>query len=215
MGTTMSFSTQAKESHPTGTSSQVRLPRKRRPWLVVVAVLLVAGAGYGNYLLISTQNERVQVLVLARDVLWGQAIQAADLAVAQAVVDPQVQMVSAVSKDTVVGEVATTDLAEGAFLHPRDLTGQPVPRRGEQVFGLVCKLGTLPRGVRPGDPVAVAPITNGQTAGTVFRARVVAVAPPDSTGSVTVDVVVSTERAGDAVAAASGSVIVSLLGPEI
>jgi Flp pilus assembly protein CpaB len=176
---------------------------------VVVAVMLVAGTGYGNYVLISSQDERVQVLVLARDVPWGQPIRDADLAVAQAVSDPQVRMIPAASRASVVGKVAATNLAEGGLLQLQDITVRPVPGRGEQIFGLLCKPGTVPaHGIRPGDPVAVTP-----TAGPGFRARVADVAEPDASGSVLIDLIVPTDRAADAAAAASGSVI-SLLGPD-
>ncbi|GAB3901340.1 hypothetical protein ACFQ1S_08360 [Kibdelosporangium lantanae] len=176
-------------------------------------MLLVAGAGYGNYALISGQDERIQVLVLVRDVPWGQPVRDADLAVANAVADPQVEMITAVSRESVVGKVAATNLSGGSFLQARDVTARSIPGRGEQVFGLLCKPGSLPaQGVRPGDPVAVAAAGSGQTA--VFRARIVDVAPPDASGSVTVDVLVPVDRAADATAAAVGPVIVSLLGPE-
>lgn len=197
-----------------------RVPRRRRVWLVLLAVLLVVGAAYANYALISARDARVGVLVLAREVGWGQQIADADLAVAQAVADPHAHMVAAADRSRVVGRFATQRLVAGSVLAPEHLSDVLVPGPGQQVVGLLLKPGQLPAmGLRPGDGVEVVPVAPEQAGATApstvraFRARVVDVGRPDVNGAVTVDVEVAREHSDEAAAAAAGRVVVTLLGP--
>jgi hypothetical protein len=200
-----------------------RVPRRRRWWLLAVAAVLAAVAAYGNYALIAGQDERVDVLVLIRDVGWGQRIGEGDLGVAKAVPDQRLASISASDRAGVVGQVTRSTLPAGTVLAPGQLTAQPVPGQGERLVGLSVKPGRVPaRGLAPGDLVQVSPVAGGtgtdtgqasaSTAGP-FRARVLGVGPPDSTGAVTVDVVVGADAAQAATSAAAGQVVVVQLGP--
>jgi hypothetical protein len=213
VSTGMSFSSTPTEAP----SKPLRVPRRRRLWLVVTGVLLATGAAYGNYVLVTAQDERVQILVLARDVLWGQQLDEGDLAVAQAVADPQVHHTDAAARTAVIGKVAAVHLTAGRVLTSEDLTDRAVPGASEQVVGFLCKPGTLPsRGVRPGDPISVVPVSSGQTtsAPQAFRGQVAGIGQVDVNGAVTVDVLVPADRAAEAAFAAAGPVIISLLGPQ-
>lgn len=196
-----------------------RIPRRRRWWLLSAAVVMVATAGYGNYALLTAQDERVDVLVLTRNVGWGQAIADTDLGIAKAVPDQPLASVLASDRAQVVGRFARSTLSAGTVLAPTQIVDQPVPGPGEQLIGLSVKPGHLPaRGLGAGDLVQVSPVTGGvgtaaQQAGVPFRARVLGVGPADSSGAVTVDVVVGVDAAAAASSAAAGSVVIAQLGP--
>ncbi|WP_344869492.1 SAF domain-containing protein [Amycolatopsis ultiminotia] len=188
-----------------------------------MAVVLAAVTAYGNYALIVGQDERVDVLVLVRGIGWGQQISDADLGVAKAVPDQPLASIPAVDRDRVVGQVARSTLPPGTLLAASQFTAQPVPGPGERLVGLAVKPGHLPaRGLSAGDLVQVIAVMNSpgtdasQTAespSAPFRARVLGVGPPDSTGGVTVDVVVGVDASAAATNAAAGQVVVVQLGP--
>ncbi|WP_233520261.1 SAF domain-containing protein [Prauserella sp. PE36] len=186
-------------------------------------MVLAAVVAFGNYALIAGQDERVDVLVLTRDVGWGQRIGEADLGVAKAVPDQPLSSIPASDRAGIVGRVARSRLPEGSVLAPGQISAQPVPGPGERLIGLPVKPGHLPaRGLFPGDLVQVSPVSSGagtdaglapaSTAGP-FRARVLGVGPPDSTGAVTVDVVVGAAAAQAATSASAGQVVMVQLGP--
>ncbi|HWD05818.1 MAG TPA: SAF domain-containing protein [Amycolatopsis sp.] len=229
MGTTVSFSVphQARggpvDDKLPNDGDGPRVPRRRRWWLLGVAVVLAAVAAFGNYALIAGQDARIDVVVLTRDVGWGQRISDGDLGVAKAVPDQGGSSIPARDLAGVVGQVARSSLPAGTVLAPGQVSAQPVPGPGERLVGLAVKPGHLPaRGLLRGDLVQVSPVAAGtgtdagqasaSTAGP-FRARVVGTGPPDSTGAVTVDVVVGADAAPAATSAAAGQVVVVQLGP--
>lgn len=228
MGTAVSSSRPARIDRDAAGSQRdmgevPRIPRRRRWWLLGIAALLAALAGYGNYVLITTQDERVDVLVLIHDVGWGHPINDADLGVAKAVPAQPLASIPVSDRDRVIGQFARSTLSSGTVLTPGQLTEQPVPGPGERLVGLPVKPGHLPsRGLTAGDLVQVVPVAG--SAGTdaqqtpaspaaPFRARVLGIGPPDSAGAVTVDVVVGGDAAAAATSAAAGQVVVVQLGP--
>lgn len=227
MTTPVSFSGTGKEKrheHPRTrtdeSGARPRVPRRGRPWLIAIATVLAAGAAYGNYVIVSAQDQRVPALVLARTVGWGQRITDADLAVARAAPDPTLRLISTDDRSRVVGMAATSTLAAGSLLTPDELTDQPVPASDQQLVGLLVKPGQVPaRGLRPGDEVQVTPLANTQSASdgsadarTGFKARVIDTGQPDANGAVTVDLIVPSAVADRASAAAAGPVAIAVLG---
>ncbi|AIG74380.1 SAF domain-containing protein [Amycolatopsis japonica] len=231
MGTALSFSRppRAHGSDPAfaeqlGDDEPPRVPRRRRWWLLGVAVVLAAVVAFGNYALIAGQDDRVDVLALTREVSWGQTIGEGDLGVVKAVPDQSLAFIPVGDKARVVGQVARSLLSAGTVLAPGQLSGQPIPGPGERLVGLPVRPGHLPaRGLSAGDLVQVTPIavSNGPDVGQSpastsgpFRARVLGVGPPDSTGAVTVDVVVvGADAAHAATSASAGQVVLVQLGP--
>ncbi|WP_414943833.1 hypothetical protein [Amycolatopsis sp. cmx-11-32] len=217
MGTALSF------SRPSPTDDGPRVPRRRRWWLLGIAVVLAAVAAVGNYILITGQDERVDVVILLRDVGWGQPIGEEDLGVAKAVPEQPLASIPAGDRARIIGQVARSILPAGTVLAPGQLSAQPIPGPGERLAGLPVKPGHLPaRGFSPGDLVQVSPVMSsaGTDTGQVpastigpFRARVLGVGPPDSSGVVTVDVVVGADAAQAATSAAAGQVVMVQLGP--
>lgn len=197
------------------------MPRRRRWWLLAIAVLLTAAAAYGNYALLAGQDERVDVLVLVRDVDWGERISEGDLGIAHTAPDPRLASILAEDRTEVVGRTVRSTLSAGTVLTPAQLTEQSVPGPNELLIGLPVKPGNLPaRGLSAGDLVQASPVPagagTGQTStdtGEPFRARVVGVGQPDSTGAITVDVVLDDDAANAATDAAAGQVVLIQLGP--
>lgn len=230
MGTALSFS---RPSKPHGSDSAIaeqpehdevsRVPRRRRWWLLGVAVVLAAVVAFGNFALITGQDDRVDVLSLTREVGWGQTIEESDLGVVKAVPGQPLAFIPVGDRDRVVGQVARSILPAGTVLVSGQLSVQPVPGPGEQLVGLPVRPGHLPaRGLSAGDLVQVNPVAGGagpdlgQAAASTFgpfRARVLGVGPPDSSGAVTVDVVVGADAAQAATSASAGQVVVVQLGP--
>ncbi|OLZ45968.1 hypothetical protein BS330_38755 [Amycolatopsis keratiniphila subsp. nogabecina] len=230
MGTALSFSrppqargTDSAFAEQPGDSEPPWVPRRRRWWLLGVAVVLAAVVAFGNYALIAGQDDRVDVLALTREVSWGQTIEEGDLGVVKAVPDQPLAFIPVGDKSRAVGQVARSILPAGTVLAPGQLSGQPIPGPGERLVGLPVQPGHLPaRGLSAGDLVQVTPIavSNGPDVGQPsastsgpFRARVLGVGPPDSTGAVTVDVVLGADAAHAATSASAGQVVLVQLGP--
>lgn len=230
MGNAVSFSRPSQAvGHDSATfeqredSDEPRVPRRRRWWLLAAALVLAAVTALGNYALIAGQDERVDVLVLTRDVGWGQRLGDSDLGVAKAVPDQPFASIPAGDRARVVGQLARSTLPAGTVLAPSQLSAQPVPGPGERLVGLPVKPGHLPaRGLTPGDLVQVSPVASGTgtdagqgppAAAGPFRARVLGAGLPDSTGAVTVDVLVGADAAQAATSAAAGQVVMVQLGP--
>ncbi|GAB2677321.1 hypothetical protein GCM10027271_42690 [Saccharopolyspora gloriosae] len=186
------------------------------------AGLLMAGAVVGNAVLIGQMSGREPVLVLARDVAWGQPVSGDDVKTVDLPVEVGAFAVREVAQAGIVGQVAGRNLHAGDLLAPDDLAAQAVPGPGQWVLGLRLEPGRYPaRGLAPNDPIAVHPapdegVSSGsgtQQSGQEFPARVVHVSPPDADGAITADVLIPESTAPAAVEAAVGGAQVSLLGP--
>jgi hypothetical protein len=212
---------------PTGAAPyRLGAARRRRPAVLALAVALVAAGGLGGAALYTATGKRVAVIALARDVPAGHTITSSDLAAAQISLDPALHPLSANSK--VVGMRATADLKAGSLLTGSDVTNDPLVLDGQQVVGIPAKHTQLPAvKLQPGSMVVLvatpsgagvsgagsgaATSTGGAAAGsspsvlTQLTARVVEVGPPDTDGTVVVDLAVPAAQ-GAAVAdlAASG-----------
>lgn len=197
-----------------------RVPRHRRWWLLLVAVLLVAAGGLANYVLVSAADERVEVLVAARDIGWGSTITRADLGRELLAVEGAGHVIPVAELDRVVGRMAAASVPGGGLLAPGHVRAQGVPGPGEVLVGL--RAATMPaRGVWPGELVRVVPlvsdpVTGGERADLSggFDARVVDTSRPDAQGVRVVDVVVADDWADRATAAAAGRVLLVLPGAD-
>lgn len=80
-----------------------RVPRHRRWWLALLALVLVAGGGLGNYVLVSVADDRIEVLVAARDIAWGSVITDADLSRTRIATEESEHVIPASERAAVVG----------------------------------------------------------------------------------------------------------------
>lgn len=200
---------------------RAHLPRRRRPWLVVLAALVVALAAWANVVLINRFDDRVEVLSVVRVVPVFERIGEADLAVVKIAQDPALRPIPAGERSSVVGRVAAVELRPGTLLSRDQVTDRRPPFAGQQLVGLGVKPSQIPvGGLRPGDMVLVVTVAPEQAGGTGdiasdegVRAQVVQVGSPTADGTVTVDVAVSAPNGPRLAAASSAGRVALVLEP--
>jgi hypothetical protein len=92
-------------------------------------------------------GERVEVLVVARDVDRFAEVQRDDLRTTRVAADPGVDTVEAGDVDDIVGRVAATDLVEGSLLSPNQVLASGERRVGtdEAIVGAELSPGDAPQ----------------------------------------------------------------------
>ena len=140
-----------------------RLPRRRRPGMIALAVALVGAGILASTAVYSATNHRVPVLVAAADVPAGGLITRADLGTASVSVGSDVQVIPASQFRQVVGQVAGSALHPGMLLTAAELATQRPPAPGQVLVPLPVRPSALPAsGLRPGDHVLVIPTPGAQ-----------------------------------------------------
>jgi hypothetical protein len=133
-----------------------RLPRRRRPGMIALAVALVGAGILASTAVYSATNHRVPVLVAQANVPAGALIAAGDLGTASVAVGPGVQVIPASQLKQVVGQVAGTALHPGMLLTAAELATQRPPSPGWVLVPLPVRPSALPAsGLQPGDHVLV------------------------------------------------------------
>lgn len=168
---------------------------RRRPVFVVAGVVMIVIGALAAVWLVSSSGQRVDVLVLARDVPYGATISRDDLTTTAVSVDATVATVPAGDVSEIVGQVAATSLAKGSLLAasevtvsgvvapdqvlvPLPLTVEKVPAGGLAAGEDILVVDAPPQGADavPGNPIS-------------YSATVVRVGVPDINGLVIADVV--------------------------
>lgn len=202
-------------------------PRERRPAAVALAVLLVVGGAAGAGLLAVRLDERVPVLVAARDLPVGTQLQRADFAEAPVAAEG-LDLLPASQVDQLVGRYTSVAVPAGRLMDPAMLTDSSLFGDGDAAVGMVLEPGRMPAsGLSPGDVVAVVRVVDGEPTvltdeAVVSRADSASAAEPGSfvgggapsgaVGATTVTLVVSPEAYPDVAAASvEGSAAVVLL----
>ena len=133
-----------------------KLPRRRRPGMIALAVVLVGVGILGSAALYQRQNHQVPVIMVIANVPAGSVITAADLATTSIAAGPGIKDIPARQLRQVTGLVAATALRPGTLLAPSELTTSLPPARGEVLVPLGFKPAALPAsGLVPGDQVLV------------------------------------------------------------
>ncbi len=130
-------------------------PRRRsRLSEIVIGVVVVLVFGLGVVLWHASSTRTEAVLVLARSVRAGEALEAGALTSEAVQVGGGVDHVAASDAGRVVGKVATTDLAAGTLVSPGLFVAQPVVPAGSTVVAAALAPGQFPTfGLRPGEAV--------------------------------------------------------------
>lgn len=144
---------------PPATGSRRRLPE------LILGILLIAGCALGAVLLAMSGRSRTPVLALGNDIQRGQAIEESDLTTVQIGTDGDVTYLPRSDLETVVGQVALTDLPSGALVTP-EMFGEPIEllERGDGQVGLTVQLSQMPSlGLALGDEVNVVVRPSGES----------------------------------------------------
>jgi len=183
-----------------------RLPRRRRPGMIALAVALVGLGILASTAVYAATNHRVPVLVATADVPAGSVITAADVGTASVSAGPGVGLIPAAQLRQVIGQVAGSALHPGMLLTASELTTLAPPGPGQELVPLPVRPSVFPAsGLAPGDLVLIVatPGAQGQagasTATPVLQAPVSGVVEAvtrgaDTDGYLVVDVLVATAR---------------------
>ena len=133
-----------------------RLPRRRRPGMVALAVALVGAGVLASTAVYTATNTRVSVLVVTVQVPPGSVITSADLAAASVSAGPGVKLIPASQMRQVIGQIAGTALHPGMLLTASELTTLSPPAPGQVLVALPMRPSGVPAsGLAPGDRVLV------------------------------------------------------------
>lgn len=192
-----------------------RLPRRRRPGMIALAVAMVGAGILVSTAVYSDTNRRVPVLVAEANVPAGALITASDLGTASVSVAGGIQVIPASQVGQVVGQVAGTALHPGMLLTAAELATSRPPSYGQVLVPLPVRPSALPAsGLQAGDHVLVVatPGAQGQpgstTAAPALSAPIAGVVEAVSTavsadGFAIVDVLVPANSGPDLAAQAS------------
>ena len=198
--------------------------RRRRPGLIGLAVLVVAGGGVAGARLYQTAGAKTPVVIAVRDVPAGHRLDRADLATTS--LAGPVTAIAAANLDSLVGQTAAVHLVPGQLLNRAMLTDQPAIDRDHALVGLSLRPGQLPGdGLEPGDAVRLVllpapnaapnpgpPPTGAVTAPVLVEAaRVYAIRPDDAAADVMVVTLVVGVPDAPGVAAAGSAGQVGLI----
>ncbi len=183
-------------------SHLVRLPRRRRPVMIVAAAVLVGLGILISVAMYQRVNRQVQVLVVRRDVPAGTVITAADLGTAS-LAATGVSDISATQSRQVVGLIAAGALHPGMLLAASDLVTSLPPAPGQVLVAVSLRPSALlASGLVPGDhvmlvatPGVIGEDSSGGTPNDSLTSPVAGVvlavsAMPNQDGDVVVDVLV-------------------------
>jgi SAF domain len=132
------------------------LPRRRRPAMVALAVVLIGAGVLGSAALYVRQNHQVPVLMVIAPVPAGSVVTSADIGTTTVAAGPGVQVIPARQLPQVVGLVAATALRPGTLLAATELTTAEPPASGEVLVPVAVHPSLLPAdGLAPGDLVLV------------------------------------------------------------
>ncbi|WP_454295895.1 SAF domain-containing protein [Salana multivorans] len=127
----------AATASPPSPRTARRRPTRRQAGLVGLSLALIAtGGGTGAWLL-TRSTQYLDVLVVAAPVARGERIEAADLTTTSLPADTiNISPVQAADLTTVVGQLATSDLAPGSLLTPAQIASELTPTAGTSLVGL-------------------------------------------------------------------------------
>ncbi|HKR70834.1 MAG TPA: SAF domain-containing protein [Streptosporangiaceae bacterium] len=192
-----------------------RLPRRRRPGMIALAVALVGAGILASTAVYSETNHQAPVLVVEANVPAGALITASDVGTASVSVGAGVQVIPASQLSQVIGQVAGTTLHPGMLLTAAELATERPPGAGQVLVPLPVRPSALPAsGLQPGDQVLIVatPGAQGQ-AGSANAAPALSVpvagvvedvsATANADGFGVVDVLVPSKSGADLAAQAS------------
>ena len=181
---------------------------RRRSRATMVGVLLAIVGGLVAWFAYAQATQGIEVVATTRHIGYGARITEADVRPVEIPAGSTLRVTAWSDLQTVVGQIATTDLAPDALVPPDAVGAARLPARGEAIVGLPIGAGRLPvSGLLPRDVVEIVQPATQQTVqsgSTGLRATVLAIGDPDAAGRRTVDLIVP-DTAVDDVAGAAGN----------
>jgi len=139
-----------------GPAQLARLPRRRRPGMIALAVALVGLGILVSTAVYAATNHRVPVLVATASVPPGTVITAADVGTASVSAGPGVGLIPASQIRQVIGQVAGSALHPGMLLTASELTALAPPGPGQELVPLPLRPSVFPAsGLAAGDRVLI------------------------------------------------------------
>jgi len=164
---------------------RVAEPRPRNPIWLVAGVLLVVLSALGGVLLFTANDDRVDVVVAATDLLPGQPVERTDLRIAQVGVDEDVATVSPAGVEDLLGRQPTGRIPAGTLLSPGMFADELALGPDEVVVGAALDPGEAPlSGIQVGVTVELLAIEAGAEAPAPDAPAVVVAATPIGTGTI-------------------------------
>jgi len=156
-------------------------PRRRRPALAALAVLLIVGGAALAGLLALRLDSRTPVLVMAQDVPAGAQI-TEDVLTTANVAGDDLHVVPKSQINEVLGTYTTTPLTQGQLLETSGLTqAEPISDDRAQV-GISLEAGHAPGSLRSGDLVRLVRIGDGNSAPTAIATGLILRTDVDTSG---------------------------------
>lgn len=136
-------------------------PRGRRqPAVLALGVALIGASAVGFVFWNHQSAAKTSVLMLAKDVPYGQRLAADDLTTVQVALNTTgVRYVSSSQEATVLTMAATTQLHAGALLNPADVSTTPPTPAGSALVVVSLKGAPMPPSVTPGTKLLL--VANG------------------------------------------------------
>lgn len=156
-------------------------PRRRRPTLAVLAVLLVVGGAALAGVLALRLDSRQPVLVMAQNVPAGTEI-TTDLLATTDVASDGLKVVPGDQAGQVLGTFTTIPLAQGQLLETSSLTSATPFGTDKAQVGVPLEGGSAPDGLRSGDLVRLVRIGDGNTPPTPIATALVLSTNTDTRG---------------------------------
>lgn len=200
---------------------------RRRPRLLMAAVLVIALGGLASAWLYTSLGSRTAVIAVATDIAYGEVLVEDMLRSVSISTDPDVESIPFADLESVVGQRAGVDLPAGSLLTRGAVADSVVPGEGEELVPVALAAEQVPAtGLRPGDLVRLLGTAGELTdaaagggadpaVGVSVEGTVLAVSAPTVGGNVVVDVVVEAAD-GDELArlAAEGRLALLVLSRE-
>jgi SAF domain len=133
-----------------------RLPRRRRPGMIALAVAMAGAGVIVSAALYQRIDREIPVVMVTAPVPAGSAITANDLTSTSVTVGAGIKVIPASEIDQLSGEFAAVPLRPGTLLAPSQLTSMQPPGPGQQLVPAAVKPSDLPAsGLSPGDHVLI------------------------------------------------------------
>lgn len=126
---------------------------RRQPALVALGICLIGISATGFVFWSHQSSSKSEVLVLTKDVGYGEKITADDLKTVDITLAPGVNAVGAAYEQTVLSQVATGQLHAGSILTAADISATPPVPANMDVVGVTLKPDDMPDGLTAGRQV--------------------------------------------------------------